>query len=131
MVGDEFGDALRRGGVAGASYRRGGDDLIEVDAAAAQHIGAASGLAGFINGHHAAIESHPTIPSVAEAGLYGSAGTEGRGAAPTRGRASLNAYGRSTICLPSGRSATGMSLKFAIPNGMPMIVMQSAMPETR
>ena len=65
MVGGEFGGARWRGRGAGEGSLRGDGDLIEVDAAAAQHIGAASGLAGFINGHHAAIESHPTISSVA------------------------------------------------------------------
>ena len=45
-----------------------------MDAAAAQHNWAASGVAGFFNGYHAAIDSHPTIPSVAVACLHGSAG---------------------------------------------------------
>jgi hypothetical protein len=36
-----------------------------------------------------------------------------------------------TICRPSGHSDTGISLKFASPSGIPMIVMHCAMPVIR
>ena len=36
--------------------------------------------------------------------------------------------GLRTICLPSGIRETGISLKLAIPRGIPMIVMQSKIP---